>query len=258
MSYVQIDPPGTWCMNHAFIEQISPIDKIHDFIEIGPGEGKLSNLLCSMGLKGTGIDFSHEITHALSSNMKNYTRSGQYSIIESDFAEKELNVKADLVFSMMVLEHIEDDLRFLVKMKKLSKKNGIVLIGVPARKNKWGIEDDISGHYRRYERDDLLELFRKSDLKDIKIWSVGVPISNLLFKLSNLVIKKSHAATKKELSRIEQTRVSGFKDIQYKTLFPAYFNLLLNKYTMLPFCIAQKFFYNTRMGLGLVGSGVSQ
>jgi len=243
-------------MNKAFVEMISPIDDINSFIEIGPGEGKLSKLLCSMGLKGVGIDFSPAIIGVLSQTMKSYVRSGQYSIVEADFMKEDLDLEADLVFSMMVMEHIEDDLRFLKRMKELTRKGGTVLVGVPGRKDKWGIEDEISGHYRRYERADLFELFRQSGFKEVKVWSVGVPISNLLFKLSNLVIKRSQKKKKKELSHVEQTKASGFKDIRYKTRFPISFSLLLNEYTMFPFYIFQRFFYDTDIGLGLIGSGI--
>jgi len=34
------------------------------------------------------------------------------------------------------------------------------LVTVPARMDKWGIEDEVSGHMRRYYRAGLSELFR--------------------------------------------------------------------------------------------------
>ena len=127
--------------------------------------------------------------------------------------------------------------------------------GVPGRKDKWGIEDEISGHFRRYNRKDLIGLLIKSGLTDVKVWSVNVPISNLLYGLSNLAIRRSGALTKKNLSRPEQTKISGFKDTPYKTMFPGWFRFLLNRYTMYPFSILQRFFYKTGLGLVLIGSG---
>lgn len=51
-----------------------------------------------------------------------------------------------------VLEHIEDDAKFLKTMWSKLKHGGRVLLTVPAFGLLWSSEDDAAGHYRRYEQ----------------------------------------------------------------------------------------------------------
>lgn len=255
MRLVQLDPPGTWCINSAFLEMIGPLSLTETFIEIGPGEGKVSAFLCSKGLKGFGVDFSRPMLDKLRDRMDNHIQAERYSIIEADVMKQDISVQADLVFSIMVLEHIEDDAAFLERMKRLIKPGGKLLICVPARMDKWGIEDELYGHYRRYWRSDLLDRFKQLDLVDIRVWSVAVPIANALLGASNLTIRRSHVMARKALSLSEQTKLSGLKDVPCKTLFPSWVKFVLNRYTMLPFLVLQRLFYNSDIGLSLIACG---
>jgi hypothetical protein len=85
---------------------------------------------------------------------------------------------------------------------------------------------------------------------------VGVPVANILLRLSNYMIKKNRANEKKKLSMKEKTKISGLKDIPFKTAFPPYFRLFLNKFTMYPFLILQRCFYQTGMGIMMLGTGI--
>ncbi|GAH65235.1 unnamed protein product, partial [marine sediment metagenome] len=214
------------------------------FIEVGCGEAKLSKILCSRGLFGIGIDFSKRAIEKASDNMKSYIKSGKFSLIMQDFMKNDFDKKADLVFSAFVMEHVEDDLKFLIKIKKSANKNGVVIVGVPSCKDKWGIEDEIAGHLRRYDRKDLLTLFDSAGMNCGKIWSVGVPVSNILLGLSNLFILKSEETNKKRLPLKYRTENSGILEIPFKTIFPRFFKIVLNKFTMWPFFVLQRFFYN--------------
>ncbi len=82
-----------------------------------------------------------------------------------------------------------------------------------------------------------------------------VPVGNLLFPLSNLAIRKSHIAGRRGFSKPEQTRLSGLKDVPFKTVFPSWTRILLNRYAMYPFLAAQRLFYRTGLGLSLFACG---
>jgi SAM-dependent methyltransferase len=60
------------------------------------------------------------------------------------------DVSFDLICMFDVLEHIEDDAGTLVALKGLLKKNGKVLITVPAFQWLWGYHDEFLHHQRRY------------------------------------------------------------------------------------------------------------
>jgi hypothetical protein len=115
----------------------------------------------------------------------------------------------------------------------------------------------LSGHYRRYTRADLTALFHDADLVDVRIWSVTAPIANCLRGLSNLALARG-AAARRELGRREQTQLSGLKDVPYKTLFPSWFTLILNRHTMYPLVALQRLFYRTDLGLALMASGTKR
>lgn len=49
-----------------------------------------------------------------------------------------------------VIEHIDDDLRFLTSIRALLKPGGRLYATVPAYSMLWSAEDELAGHFRRY------------------------------------------------------------------------------------------------------------
>jgi SAM-dependent methyltransferase len=78
----------------------------------------------------------------------------------------------DFVSALDVLEHIEDDELAVSELSRILKKNGIVVITVPHRMKYYTTQDRIIGHYRRYEIGQLLSLFKKFNLKNLRIFGV--------------------------------------------------------------------------------------
>jgi SAM-dependent methyltransferase len=56
-----------------------------------------------------------------------------------------------------VLEHIEDDARFLADLRRLMPTDGRLYLAVPAFRFLWSREDELSGHCRRYLASQLEE-----------------------------------------------------------------------------------------------------
>ncbi len=69
--------------------------------------------------------------------------------------------QANLLLAMDVLEHIQNDQAALEEWKKYLAPDGIALITVPAFQMLWSYQDQFLGHYRRYNRRDVMELARK-------------------------------------------------------------------------------------------------
>jgi SAM-dependent methyltransferase len=61
----------------------------------------------------------------------------------------------DFIYSLNVLEHIEDDMDTLSSLKKKLKLGGHILIYVPALQCLYSSMDKKVGHYRRYSRKEL-------------------------------------------------------------------------------------------------------
>lgn len=68
------------------------------------------------------------------------------------------------VICLNVLEHIEDDVDALMRMRKLCRPDGHVVILVPAHMFAYGAMDRSFGHCRRYNRNGLRSVFQSAGL----------------------------------------------------------------------------------------------
>ena len=155
----------------------------------------------------------------------------------------------------MVMEHVEDDVGFVRKVSKLVHPGGYVAICVPGRRDHWSFEDETVGHLRRYDRTDLQQVLEAGGLRDVQIWSVAVPTANVLFRISDWLVRHSNEAKKVGLSQREQTETSGLREIPWKTVFPSWIKLILNRYTLYPLFLIQRLFYRTGLGVTMLGFG---
>ncbi len=263
MEFVKIDPPGAFCFNEAVLDilqrKLGGWDPDVHFIEVGCGGGGLSKILCEKGLRGVGIDFSIQAIEIAKENLSQFIASGQYQLTQADFMKEnelvEWNHQADLVFSMMVMEHVKDEDLFIENLLRLVKPGGYCLLAVPGRKDHWGYEDETVGHLRRYDNGDLKQVMEKGGLAQVEILSVGVPVVNLLYGIGNFIIKRSDDRKKLKWSTRQQTEASGIRGIPFKTVFPSFFKIILNRVTLYPLFILQRLFYNTNLGLTMLGIG---
>ena len=85
---------------------------------------------------------------------------------------------ADALLLLDVIEHQKDDLMFLRHLTEhYVKRSGVVLITVPAYNQLFSRHDEFLGHYRRYDRAELLSLVEASGLVALKS---GYAFSSLL------------------------------------------------------------------------------
>jgi len=258
MKLVKIDPPGTFCHYEAVLELIDRLGG-NTFLEVGCGAGDLSVKLLERGFSGVGVDFSEDAIEIATRRLKKFIDNDQYHLVKGNILDlSSLECRFDFGLSMMVMEHIEDDLGFLKKIKSFIKPNGHVIVAVPGRRDKWSFEDETVGHLRRYDREDLLQTLGDAGLDSPDVWSVAVPTANLLFGISNLLVKRSSESQKLTQSKEEQTKSSGIREIPFKTVFPPAFRLILNRYSLFPLLITQRLFYRTGLGLTMLGFGKVQ
>ncbi len=265
MQYIKIPPPGTFCFYEAVTDMLNAarqnmgIKAINHFVEVGCGAGDLSALMLKRGYKGMGVDFSSSAITIAMQNLQSPIADGHYQLLEGDIMQQEHVEKYsktfDLAMSIMVMEHVEDDLQFTKNLMKLTADGGLVMLAVPGRMDCWGIEDDTVGHLRRYENVDLQRVMENAGLKDVVVWSVAVPSANLLFKLGNFLVKRSAEVNKINTSMREQTELSGIREIPFKTVFPSWCKLILNRVTLYPLFILQRLFYRTNLGLTMLAVG---
>ena len=255
MKLVKIDPPGSWCQYEAVMEMMGHTGG-KTFLEVGCGPGSLSLRLCEKGWQGVGVDFSPTAIAEAKINLREYIQSGCYRLLSSDIFNVELgNEKFDVGLSMMVMEHVTNHVAFVERIVSFIKPGGHLIVGVPGRRDRWGIEDETVGHLRRYDRSDLTETLVSAGLTDVTVWSVAVPVANMLFHFGNFFIRNSSEVNKRAQSARAQTETSGVREIPWKTVFPSSFRLLLNRTTLYPLFVLQRLFYNSNLGLTMIGCG---
>ena len=70
----------------------------------------------------------------------------------------------DLVLATDILEHVDDDRGALTELRRVLRPAGRLLLTVPTFPVLWGLQDDVSHHFRRYRMPQLLALLRAARL----------------------------------------------------------------------------------------------
>lgn len=240
--------PGTILQKMFLSKKIARLSR-KTFIEVGPGEGEITKILLDMGMSGIIFETSPQCINTLKSRFSNEIGKNLV-ILEDSFLEHSSEVKVDLIICSMVLEHlnISDEKLFILACEKLLIDKGDLIILVPSNSRYWGIEDEIAGHYRRYNRNSLYNLFSKSSLEVKQIVGLTYPLSNLLLPISNYLVSKNEIE-KMNLTFQERTFVSGHRNVPFKNKFPWILKILLNRFSMYPFYLLQKIFKNSNKAM---------
>ena len=163
---------------------------VSSLLDIACGAGGITNILLEKlkTKKTAGLDISKEMIRVAKLNDKKKKIVWLCQNIFDYHSKK----RFDLVTCIDIIEHIEDDLKFLKKVATLGNK---VLIKVPMedsildnkimRKLKirdyWKESEIKYGHIHHYNETDLLKLFDKAGFKILKQGYINLPKRSLLF-----------------------------------------------------------------------------
>ena len=148
--------------------------KILDF---GSGSGVNLSMLSKYG--HVSIFETHKETQKY---LKNLYKGTKFQVINS------LNThKFDLILMADVLEHIKNDKKQIELLFKKLKKNGKILLTVPAFKYLFTHKDIILGHYRRYNIREIKEIFKKFRVLKLTYFNfflfIPIALSLIFFKI---------------------------------------------------------------------------
>ena len=148
--------------------------KILDF---GSGSGVNLYMLSKYG--HVSIFETHKETQKY---LKNLYKGTKFQVINS------LNThKFDLILMADVLEHIKNDKKQIELLFKKLKKNGKILLTVPAFKYLFTHKDIILGHYRRYNIREIKEIFKKFKVLKLTYFNfflfIPIALSLIFFKI---------------------------------------------------------------------------
>lgn len=127
------------CITEAIKKFSSPV-----IFDVGGGNGYVSKGMADAGFKVVLLEPGER-------GVQNAKKRGIENIICSTLENTGFCPKTIPSIGMFdVLEHIENDLNFLSYIKDLLILNGRLYITVPAYWFLWSLDDDATGHFRRY------------------------------------------------------------------------------------------------------------
>lgn len=135
-------------------------------LEIGCGIGNFSKLLIKYG-ELTAIDVNKEYIGAARNEVNWEALIGVGDIEKGNYFFKKKDF--DTVVCMNVLEHIKNDRKALKNIYKLLRQRGILVLMVPAQKFLYNSIDKSIGHYRRYEKNEMIRLLQNTGFEVINI-----------------------------------------------------------------------------------------
>lgn len=216
------------------------------FIEMGAGTGYMTRLFLERGFQGACHDLGTDSRLMMRDNL---AAAGDAIRVVDDIAELP-DAAFDYLFAFEVLEHIEGDLATLQRWVCKLRSGGRLLVSVPAHARKYGRSDELVGHIRRYERNQLHRLLAQAGITGVRIINYGFPITELTRRVSNRMIRddRSYDALTPEQRSIRSAQAKP-KAIN-RALSLASGNLVR------PFRRVQRWFYRFDLGDGLIASGV--
>ena len=222
------------------------IKKGNHFLEIGPGSLNLTEDLLKHYTQGTLVEYNTYV-QKIYNGLEKSIRKRLHLVIE-DFMRFTSDSKYDCIIACEVMEHVEHDLVFLRKIHTLLNDRGQAIISVPARRKYWAMDDEIVGHYRRYEEKEINEMLLQEKFKDISIISYGFPFINIL-RWPRIILANAQAKNGMNLSIETRSKHSGISPVRRVLKL---FGFLLNKYTVYPLCLISSLFNGYNLSDGYI------
>ena len=165
-------------------------------LDIGCGGGLLSEPMCRLGAKVTGIDASDKnIKVAKLHSKKNNLQIDYFCSSPEKFNAKD---KFDVILNMEIVEHVEDVNFFLKSCSKLLRKNGIMSVATLNKTLKSYIFAIVGAEYilrwlpigtHEWEKfmkpEELISILEKNDLKLDKLDGMNFNLINNKWSVSN-------------------------------------------------------------------------
>ncbi len=145
--------------------------KILDF---GAGIGTYADMVKNLGYTVDCVELDPDMIKLLKKNHKVYDNI------------KKVKRKYDVIYSLNVLEHIEDDTAALATLRDHLSPKGEIVLFVPAFNITYNKLDAKSGHYRRYRKKDLYKLAEDTKLNLVKV-KYSEPIGFILGLLYRII-----------------------------------------------------------------------
>jgi glycosyltransferase involved in cell wall biosynthesis len=238
--------PPRFLLRLDLIRRLLPrLSRRQPALEVGFGAGAMLEELATRGFGPVvGIDFSAPAARIAANRLARFPPESRPKILRGTLdALDPVKVQFHSILAFEVLEHVEDDRGLLAQAFDLLAPGGRMLASVPAHQGRFSAWDDMVGHVRRYERDQLRARFAGAGFEIEELWCYGYPLANLLDLVRRAVARPPEPGSPEALR---------LRSAESGNLIPArgLVKLLVRPATMAPFLLAQRLFLDTDRGDG--------
>jgi len=231
-------PPPRYLLRAALVRRLVARLAPRRVLEVGSATGDMIERILAPGMAVTAAEISEEAYAIL---CRRFRDRPEVTVHFGDFAT--LAGPFDLIMSFAVLEHMPDDRGAMARWFEMLDPGGHVLLSVPARRDLWSVADEMAGHLRRYEREQLAALARDRGFEIVHLWNYGFPLCRLTAPFNRWLTVRT--MTGKGATAEELTRRSGVeRPVAHRLRF------LLNEWTLAPFTLLQRLFLGRDWGNG--------
>jgi 2-polyprenyl-3-methyl-5-hydroxy-6-metoxy-1,4-benzoquinol methylase len=214
-------------------------------LEIGFGTGILTYEFFHKGFKCKGVDYSDRALETANKLFEKEIKSTN----RLKFTNQYDTTQYDIVAAFEVLEHIENDEEAIKEWKQYIKMYGHFFMSVPCHLRKWGNLDVWAGHFRRYEKKNLINLLERNGFEIEKFYCSGFPFMTFLKMFLEKTFYKKKINDVKKMSLEDKTKQSGLEreaEFKYKKA-----NIRIMEILNF-FSKVQRLFYNMDLGVNYI------
>lgn len=108
-----------------------------------------------------------------------YAEKRQGSAEKIDFPSNSF----DIVAAFDVIEHVKDDKKAMIEIRRVLRDGGYFVFTVPAFQQFYSAHDKALGHYRRYNKPMLRQLFDGLEIKKLDYWNSSLFLPMSIFRI---------------------------------------------------------------------------
>jgi len=141
-------------------------------LDLGCGTGHLALELIQEGYDTCAADLSKELVDY--ANLRARNAGCKLNAVQMDIQNLPYREAFDAIVCLDVLEHVEDDRLALDNINRALKSGGIMICAVPALSTLYGRRDQRIGHFRRYDREVLIQGIESAgfSLCAVRYWNI--------------------------------------------------------------------------------------